>query len=242
MSKNSNSSNNFTKKSHRKRNFAIGLLMVLGASGAAYLMNLQVNDVYYQTGEIMSHIPLDCMIYFPPDSNHTVENAQAIYYQSVVDGVNKTGVKYVGAFLRSPAFQMYLFENCHVFNGTKKINEYTSFNKSAIDMTAYSAPSKWLRDQVKVEQILHDYDYKSNPNNFSRIENVSAVYNIPLQSTIDELFLNGAVNLDDCKNPSWRINSDIRQCTWYDSHFVVMKHNQDLMAILDSPIHGLNVH
>lgn len=230
------------KQSKKKRNIIIGILMVLGASGTAYFMDLQVNDVQYETGEIMSHVPLACMIYFPPNGNHTIDSAQAIYYQPVVDGINQTGVKYIGPFLRSPAFQMYMFENCHVFNGNKTIGYYTTFDKSAIDDKAYAAPSDWLRNQVAVEQSIHDYNFKSNPNNFNRIEDVSAFYNISLQSTVDELFLNGALDIDKCKNPSWRENSDIRQCTWNNSHFVVVKHNQDLMVILDKPIEGLKVH
>ena len=241
MSTTNDSSGNFVKKSSRKRNIVIGLFMVLGASGAAFYMDLQVNDVSYITGETMSHVPLDCMIYFPPQGNHTVDSAQAIYYQNVVDGVNKTGVKYIGPFLRSPAFQEYMFTNCHVFNGTKHINEYQTFNKSFVDVNAYSEPSDWLKNQVSIEQKLHDYNWKSNPSNYSRIEQVSYVYGINLQSTVDELFLNGALDLDKCQNPSWRDNSDIRQCTWHDSHFVVVKHNQDLLAILDKPIEGLKL-
>lgn len=241
MSTTNDSSGNFVKKSTRKRNIVIGLFMVLGASGAAFYMDLQVNDVSYITGEIMSHVPLDCMIYFPPQGNHTVDSAQAVYYQNVVNGVNQSGVKYIGPFLRSPAFQEYMFTNCHVFNGTKHINEYQTFNKSFVDVNAYSEPSDWLKNQVSIEQKLHDYNWKSNPSNYSRIEQVSYVYGINLQSTVDELFLNGALDLDKCQNPSWRDNSDIRQCTWHDSHFVVVKHNQDLLAILDKPIEGLKL-
>ena len=228
----------------KKKYLIVGLVIIIGATFGAYFLDKWNNDIMTQTNILLSNVPTNCYTYFPQPNDTNIETGQVIYYQSVVDGINKTGEKYIGPFLRSPAFTMWLFQHCPMYNGTQSIFKTKQYNDSSADHSRLIQPSQSLIDQVKYEQAMMHYNYKQNPDNFTRIEYIASNFHQTLQSTIDNLFLAGALNITDskqCINPSWRANSDIRQCTMFNSTFVVNLHNQNLMAIVQKPIEGLNL-
>lgn len=230
---------------NKKKYLVIGVIMIVAALLGTYELDRSNNNIETQTDIIMSHVPADCYSFFPHKNDTNIADAQVVYYQSVVDGINKTGVKYMGSFLRSPAFTEWLFNNCPVYNATTLIYNQKQFNSSDALVSERIKPSFVLQQKVTEEQKMFDYNYNDNSNHFSRIEYIAINFNQTLQSTIDNLFLSGGLNMDDkkqCVNPSWRLDSVIRQCTMYNSTFVVNKNNQDLMTILDKPIKGLNIH
>lgn len=228
----------------KRKKILLGLILVVSSSIGAYVLEAMHKDLMTQTDMIMSNVNPECYVYFTDKDHSKIESANVAYYKSMVDEINKTGIKYLGSFLRSPAFTEWLFQNCPLYNGTHSIYQLTNYNSSLADINSRINPSPELLQQVKIEQQFNNYNYMQNPMNFSRIEYIAQYYNQTLQSTVDNLFLSGALNFENpnqCHNPSWRANSDIRQCSIYGSTFVVNLHNQDLMAILDKPIAGMKV-
>lgn len=228
-----------------KKYVAIGVTMIVAASVAVYLLQSTQDDFMTQINTLMSGIPVQCYTYFPTGSNSSISSdAQVVYYQSVVDGINKTGMKYLGPFLRSPAFTEWLFQNCPVYNGTSSIYTVKQFNGSDADKNARVAPSPELIQAVKNEQNALTYNYKQNPENFTTVFDMANYFNTDPQTVSDDLFLSGALDIDgittkngttngpllsECHNPSWMKTSVPRQCSIYNSTIVVNVHNQNMM-------------
>lgn len=228
-----------------KKYVVIGIVMIVVASVAAYLLQPSEDESMAQTNVIMSGIPAQCYTYFPTGSNSSLSsNAQVAYYQSMVDGINKTGIKYLGPFLRSPAFAEWLFKNCPVYNSTNSIYTVKQFNESYAENNARIDPSPELLKAVQSEQQMLSYNYIKNPDNFTDVFQMANHFNTDLQTVSDNLFMAGALDingittkngtangplLSECHNPSWLKNSIPRQCSIYNSTMDVNVHNQNLM-------------
>jgi hypothetical protein len=224
----------------KHKNIVIALLIVIGGGlGAVVLSNFHKTDVVAETQVIMTSIPLDCYVYFSYYGNGTThqtnEQAQVVWYPPMVDSLNHTLPKNLGPFMRSPSFTVYLFNHCPFLNTTKPIIYYPKFNESLGVSNTFVHPSQYLLEKQKEQQELMNYDLFSDPKHYNRIEYLASAFNQTLPEITDELFLTGAVDMDKCTNPSWRQNSTIRECTWQNSHYVVDRHDQSLMVIVDRP-------
>lgn len=235
---------------HRKREFkpkylAIGTIMIICGSAGAYFLISWNNDIMTQTGIIMSHVTPDCYVFLQNKNDTNAADAQVAYYSTMVGQINSSGVKYIGPFLRSPAFIDWLFQNCPAYNGTQSIFQLRSYNASLADQSHHIWPSVELQQKVKTEQSMLQYDYKKNADNFTNVYDIANHFKSDVQSVVDNMFLSGTLDingmvtkdgtpngpaLSECHNPSWLENSTIRQCSIYNSTIVVNKYNQDIMV------------
>ena len=229
----------------KKKNLVIGAVIFVAAIVAAYGLTSWSNNLTTQTNIILSHVKPECYVYFPNKNNTDPSSAQVAYYKSVADNITSSGIKYTGPFLRSPAFTEWLFNNCPLYNGTQSIYNLTSYNPSFANQSSHINPSVELENSVTSEQKMLHYNYRQNPDNFVNVFQVANHFNTDLQSTIDNMFMAGALNIDglvtkdgtangtalsECHNPSWRENSTLRQCSIYNSTIVVNKDTQYLMV------------
>lgn len=228
-----------------KKYVAIGITMIVAASVAAYMLQSTEDNIMTKINAVMSGIPAQCYTYFPAGTDMSqISNGQVAYYQSMVDGINKTGIKYLGPFLRSPAFAEWLFQNCPVYNSTNSIYTVKQFNESYAENQARIDTSPELLKAVQSEQQMLSYNYIKNPDNFTDVFQMANHFNTDLQTVSDNLFMAGALNingittkngtangplLSECHNPSWLKDSVERQCSIYNSTIVVNAHNQNLM-------------
>lgn len=104
--------------------------------------------------------------------------------------------------------------------------------------------------------LYADYynDNVINSKHFKKFEDGAFAFNMSLPEFNDQFFLpwNNVLDVNNyqyiaqpgmfhqpsfvgCKNPSWRANSDIQQCNWWSSHWVINVHTQELIGILDTP-------
>lgn len=207
---------------------------VISATCGIFALLYQTNIVF-QTEVFMAGVPNDCYVYFPDPKIHDPTTAQAIYYVGMMDGINKTGIKYLGPFLRSAAFQQYVFTHCEFLNMTHKYSWPQKYNSSLGSPNDIIPPSNYVINLESSEQSFMNYDFNSNPKNYTHIEQLAQDYNMTLPHVTDQLFLHNAMNIDNCKNPSWRWNSTIRQCQFHDTIYVVDKNTFDLLGIFTPP-------
>lgn len=238
-----------------KKKIAIFFSCVIIASVAIIIISsLQSNDIVTQTDKIMETVPMDCYLFYP-DVNHKLPNSvELTYYKDIGIALNNTGIQYPATFMRSAAFHAFLIQNCPYLNQTRNITPPLDFRKDlALPNVNKTLSDAWITS-VKMEQAVHNYNLEANPKNFTRIEDASSAFGMPLSQFTDQFFLPWNHILDvnkyqnttatkgelfsnfiGCKNPSWRSNSDIRQCNYWNSHWIINLHTQQLMAILDAP-------
>jgi len=210
------------------------LLVAIGAGGIAYSMYKDQNSLMVQTNKIMDGIPTDCYVMFPDSNDHYSKDAVATYYPSMINNINKTGIKYLYPFLRSSAFHLYLYQNCPYLDTAKnKVPE--KFNQSLGTENTLIKPDNYIIDSERKEQKLFEYNIVKNPNNYTKIEHLAGNFSLNFQQVVDKLFWENATDIDYCKNPSFMKNSTLRQCTFDNSHFLVNKNTEELIGILDAP-------
>lgn len=199
---------------------------------------------------------MDCYLFYPDVNHKQPSSIELTYYKDIRIALNNTGLKYPDTFMRSAAFHAYLIQNCPYLNQTKNVTPPINFQPAlAIPNVNKTISDAWVTS-VKMEQAVHDYGLASNPHKFDRLEDAASAFGMPLSQFSDQFFLpwnnvldvnkyqnttssTGALfgsNFIGCKNPSWRANSDIRQCNWWSSHWVINLHTQQMIGILDPPV------
>jgi hypothetical protein len=229
------------KEKESKKGHYIAITIVLSVtaitSGILILYH-DPNNLMVQTSKIMEGIPNHCYVSFPDMKNLNPDSAGATYYDDMIVNVFKKGIKYPYPFLRSASFQIYLFQNCPYLDHSK-YQVPKQFNQSIASENMLIKPSKYLTDIEAKEQKIHDYNFKTNPQNYTTIESLSSAYSMTLPQIVDRLFWENATNFDSCINPSWRTNSEIRQCTFGHTIFLVNL-QQQLIGILTAPPNSTN--